>query len=46
MVKYVELVKVNKMDKFGKCSELVGCTQLYFQTIKFGLHLGLDYDLW
>ena len=28
------------------CSELVGYTQSYLQTDKFGLHFGLDYDLW
>ena len=28
------------------CSELVGCTQLNLQTERFGLHFGLDYDLW
>ena len=28
------------------CSELVGCTRLNLQTDKFGLHFGLDYDLW
>ena len=28
------------------CSELVGCTRLYFQTAKFGLHFGLGYSLW
>ena len=26
------------------CSELVGCTQLYLQTVKFGLHFELDYN--
>ena len=28
------------------CSELVGCTRLYLQTVKFGLHFRLDCNLW
>ena len=28
------------------CSELVDYTRSYLQTDKFGLHFGLDYDLW
>ena len=31
---------------FGPCSELVDYTRSYLQTGKFGLHFGLDYDLW
>ena len=40
------IIKVTFINTEKCCSELVGCTRLYFQTAKFGLHFGLKYSLW
>ena len=38
--------KISTISLKDKCSELVDYTRSYLQTDKFGLHFGLDYNLW